>query len=238
MVDATAGFGRDGWAMACAGTSVTLIERNPVLYVLLRDGWERRLASLAVATIPSCVQLCLCLSVEQAPNSFGVAWNFRQSETAAPHRLFPVREYFFAGALREPTIAAIAERVRLVFGDSAVYLERWRNRSDRTGFEDPAQDPLFYNLLCEEDYNRVVDHLDRRHHQRTGQRRSRADQELVEGELFASPRQVWSLQGWPHSQMWVGAGVNGDHGMRTLFSVAVVSFVGCSVNRRLARGAP
>src|SRR5690554_6383518 len=46
MVDATAGFGKDGWAMARAGSSATMLERNPVLYVLLRDGWERQLTPL------------------------------------------------------------------------------------------------------------------------------------------------------------------------------------------------
>ncbi|SDP03262.1 class I SAM-dependent methyltransferase [Desulforhopalus singaporensis] len=41
ILDATAGLGADGFALAVLGCSVTLFERNPVLYELLKDGLER-----------------------------------------------------------------------------------------------------------------------------------------------------------------------------------------------------
>lgn len=39
VLDATAGLGRDGFLLACAGSRVTLLERNPILFVMLR--WAR-----------------------------------------------------------------------------------------------------------------------------------------------------------------------------------------------------
>ncbi|MBV52931.1 MAG: hypothetical protein CL816_02555 [Coxiellaceae bacterium] len=41
ILDLTAGLGRDGFVLASLGCSVTLLERSPVLYALLRDGLQR-----------------------------------------------------------------------------------------------------------------------------------------------------------------------------------------------------
>jgi len=41
VVDATAGLGRDGFVLAWLGCRVTLLERIPVVFALLRDGLER-----------------------------------------------------------------------------------------------------------------------------------------------------------------------------------------------------
>ena len=41
VVDATAGLGRDAFLLACAGARVTLVERQPVMAALLRDGLQR-----------------------------------------------------------------------------------------------------------------------------------------------------------------------------------------------------
>ncbi|AOU98086.1 hypothetical protein BI364_09040 [Acidihalobacter yilgarnensis] len=41
VVDATAGLGRDGAVLAQLGCEVTMIERSPVMALLLRDGWDR-----------------------------------------------------------------------------------------------------------------------------------------------------------------------------------------------------
>lgn len=41
MLDATAGLGRDGVVLAGLGCAVTLLERNPVIAALLRDGLQR-----------------------------------------------------------------------------------------------------------------------------------------------------------------------------------------------------
>ena len=41
IVDATAGLGRDSFVLADLGAQVTLLERHPVIFALLRDGLER-----------------------------------------------------------------------------------------------------------------------------------------------------------------------------------------------------
>jgi 16S rRNA (guanine1516-N2)-methyltransferase len=41
IIDATAGLGHDTFLLACCGFEVTALERNPVVYALLRDGLRR-----------------------------------------------------------------------------------------------------------------------------------------------------------------------------------------------------
>jgi 16S rRNA (guanine1516-N2)-methyltransferase len=41
VLDATAGLGRDAFVLATLGCSVTLYERNPIVYQLLKDGLDR-----------------------------------------------------------------------------------------------------------------------------------------------------------------------------------------------------
>lgn len=41
VVDATAGLGRDAFVLACLGCTVRLVERSPIVAVLLRDGQRR-----------------------------------------------------------------------------------------------------------------------------------------------------------------------------------------------------
>jgi len=48
VIDATAGLGRDSFVLATLGCSVTMIERHPVVYELLKNGLER--AQQACAT--------------------------------------------------------------------------------------------------------------------------------------------------------------------------------------------
>lgn len=43
VLDATAGLGRDSFILASVGCCVTMLERNPVVYQLLRDGLQRAL---------------------------------------------------------------------------------------------------------------------------------------------------------------------------------------------------
>ena len=45
VIDATAGLGRDGFVLATIGCHMTLIERNPVVYLLLNNALERVLSS-------------------------------------------------------------------------------------------------------------------------------------------------------------------------------------------------
>ncbi|MDR9432579.1 MAG: class I SAM-dependent methyltransferase [Spiribacter sp.] len=44
IVDATAGLGRDAFVLAALGAEVSLLERSPVLHVMLEDGMNRALA--------------------------------------------------------------------------------------------------------------------------------------------------------------------------------------------------
>ena len=41
IIDATAGLGRDAFLLASLGAKVTLIERSPIMYDLLKEGMER-----------------------------------------------------------------------------------------------------------------------------------------------------------------------------------------------------
>lgn len=41
ILDATAGFGRDGMILASFGAKVTMLERHPMMFAILEDAWER-----------------------------------------------------------------------------------------------------------------------------------------------------------------------------------------------------
>jgi 16S rRNA (guanine1516-N2)-methyltransferase len=51
ILDATAGLGRDSFVLASLGFAITMLERSPVLYVLLRDALERAKKSLPMAPV-------------------------------------------------------------------------------------------------------------------------------------------------------------------------------------------
>lgn len=51
VVDSTAGLGRDGFVLASLGCSVTLLERSPLAFALLRDGIRRAALDPQVASI-------------------------------------------------------------------------------------------------------------------------------------------------------------------------------------------
>lgn len=51
VLDATAGLGRDAFVLAALGCTVTLVERDPVVAALLRDGLERALAEPDTAAV-------------------------------------------------------------------------------------------------------------------------------------------------------------------------------------------
>ena len=50
-MDATAGLGEDSFFLAAAGFRVTLFERNPIIFALLRDGLERAVRDPRLADI-------------------------------------------------------------------------------------------------------------------------------------------------------------------------------------------
>lgn len=51
VLDATAGFGEDGFALASLGCSVTMIERSPVIWALLADAVARTKANPAIGAV-------------------------------------------------------------------------------------------------------------------------------------------------------------------------------------------
>ena len=67
VIDATAGLGRDAFVLAALGCQVRLIERNPVVYLLLQDGLQRAYAdpdigelmqqNMQLLTVPSLTEL-------------------------------------------------------------------------------------------------------------------------------------------------------------------------------------
>ena len=57
VIDATAGLGRDAFVLATLGCEVTLIERQPLIAVLLEDGLVRARNDLAIAPIVARMRL-------------------------------------------------------------------------------------------------------------------------------------------------------------------------------------
>lgn len=57
VLDATAGLGKDAFVLATLGCDVTLIERQPIIAVLLADGLRRGLMDVEVAPIIQRMQL-------------------------------------------------------------------------------------------------------------------------------------------------------------------------------------
>lgn len=57
VLDATAGLGRDGFLLARAGCQVTLLERHPVLFVMLRAALDAALADPDAASAAGRIQL-------------------------------------------------------------------------------------------------------------------------------------------------------------------------------------
>jgi len=51
IIDATAGFGHDAMLLACMGYTITAIERNPLIHLLLQDGVQRASADRILGPI-------------------------------------------------------------------------------------------------------------------------------------------------------------------------------------------
>lgn len=59
VLDATAGFGKDAYLLASQGCDVTMLERDPLVFALLKDGLMRGLASQQSAVVDACRRLAL-----------------------------------------------------------------------------------------------------------------------------------------------------------------------------------
>ncbi len=73
ILDATAGLGRDAFVLATLGCDVTMIERHPVVYLLLRSGLQLAKDDIEVSDIISRMRLLQGNSIELLAN-----WNSRE----------------------------------------------------------------------------------------------------------------------------------------------------------------
>lgn len=68
IVDATAGLGRDSMVLATLGFSITMIERSPILFVLLRNALDRARKDASMFNIVSRLELVHADAIEWLAN--------------------------------------------------------------------------------------------------------------------------------------------------------------------------
>lgn len=74
VIDATAGLGRDAFVLAALGCKVRLVERHPVVHLLLQDGLKRAYADAEIGTMMQAnMQLLDVTHIEQLNFSEDVA---------------------------------------------------------------------------------------------------------------------------------------------------------------------
>lgn len=75
VLDATAGLGRDAFVLATLGCDVTLVERHPVVYLLLQSGLQLAKDDAEVSDIISRMSLLEGNSIELLANWFGKGYS-------------------------------------------------------------------------------------------------------------------------------------------------------------------
>ena len=85
-VDATAGLGEDSLLLAAAGFNVTLYERNPVVYELLKDALER------AAQIPELAPVVARMTAVHADSVAGMASLEAPPDVILLDPMFPARQ--------------------------------------------------------------------------------------------------------------------------------------------------
>ena len=85
-VDATAGLGEDSLLLAAAGFNVTLYERNPVVYELLKDALER------AAQIPELAPVVARMTAVHADSVAGMASLETPPDVILLDPMFPARQ--------------------------------------------------------------------------------------------------------------------------------------------------
>ena len=85
-VDATAGLGEDSLLLAAAGFNVTLYERNPVVYELLKDALER------AAQIPELTPVVARMTAVHADSVAGMASLETPPDVILLDPMFPARQ--------------------------------------------------------------------------------------------------------------------------------------------------
>lgn len=69
ILDATAGLGEDSFILATLGANITMIERNPLIYLILNDALERGRSDASLEPIISRMQLISDDSINYLDNS-------------------------------------------------------------------------------------------------------------------------------------------------------------------------
>lgn len=87
IVDATAGLGRDAFVLASLGCSVTMLERQPIIATLLKDGLARGLANGEVAPIIKRMSLIQSDAIELMQN-----WQSNIPQVVYLDPMFPERD--------------------------------------------------------------------------------------------------------------------------------------------------
>ncbi len=88
ILDATAGLGRDAFVLACLGCNLQMLERNPLVAWLLRDGLQRAAADAATASV---VQRMRLLQTGDAISSLQ-QWQGTAPQVVYLDPMFPARE--------------------------------------------------------------------------------------------------------------------------------------------------
>lgn len=90
IIDATAGLGRDSFILAKLGFNVTLLERSPIVFALLRDALSRAAADIMMSEVTARMHLIqadavnwLSLQVEQRPEIIYLDPMFPEREKTA-----------------------------------------------------------------------------------------------------------------------------------------------------------
>ena len=89
VIDATAGLGRDGFVLAALGCQVCLVERNPVVVELLRDGLARASSHKYAGKV---VQSCIKLISENAVKFIERLQEDERADVVYIDPMFPPRE--------------------------------------------------------------------------------------------------------------------------------------------------
>ncbi|WP_067862099.1 class I SAM-dependent methyltransferase [Neptuniibacter marinus] len=87
ILDATAGLGKDAFVLATLGCDMTLLERSPIIHLLLEDGLLRAANSLEVSDIIQRMRLHHANSIEwmQAQADQGVRYQVVYLDPMFPH---------------------------------------------------------------------------------------------------------------------------------------------------------